>query len=187
MKRRLFTILSALSLLVCFACSLMWLRSGFALDFLSKDDGSRLLSSATGMLEYTTVTYTPPMHPTAGRWGYVSMSGSAWSGSSRPVWNWQWLPDSSSSSHTVAGHVYATRKIRLPYWIPIFLTALLPLLMLGRWTRTRWQSIRRQRAGLCPNCGYDLRASKERCPECGTPIPAHQTARGSVNEQGDSA
>jgi hypothetical protein len=29
----------------------------------------------------------------------------------------------------------------------------------------------REAAGLCVECGYDLRASTERCPECNAPLP----------------
>jgi len=56
-------------------------------------------------------------------------------------------------------------RIDLPLWIVVASTAVLPLVRVARWCGR----IRRKRAGLCPSCGYDLRATPDLCPECGTP------------------
>jgi hypothetical protein len=59
------------------------------------------------------------------------------------------------------------REWNAPSWSLLLLTAPLPIVRLGA-------AIRRRRArahGLCPTCGYDLRASPERCPECGAISP----------------
>jgi hypothetical protein len=55
-----------------------------------------------------------------------------------------------------------SRYVNVPYWSLILLTALPALTALRSELRHR-----RFRAGACPVCGYDLRATPDRCPECG--------------------
>lgn len=52
------------------------------------------------------------------------------------------------------------------WWLLTVMTALLPAAWLARRLRETSRS-RRVRRGLCPSCGYDLRATPDRCPECG--------------------
>jgi hypothetical protein len=68
---------------------------------------------------------------------------------------------------------YRERGIAVPTWSLAVLTGLLPVI----WTwRVRWaRRVRRFRAGFCFSCGYDLRGTPDRCPECGT-IPPRKTA-----------
>lgn len=53
--------------------------------------------------------------------------------------------------------------IHLPYWMLLALAALVPV---GWYRQYRRQIL--GRFGGCCNCGYDLRATPDCCPECGT-------------------
>ena len=49
-----------------------------------------------------------------------------------------------------------------PHWFVVLAFTALPAYRLARRMR------RRPQPGHCPTCGYDLRATPDRCPECGT-------------------
>jgi hypothetical protein len=60
------------------------------------------------------------------------------------------------------------RHVAMPMAVPFVATAILPALWEARRRRTR----QRLRCQLCPACGYDLRATPDRCPECGAASPS---------------
>lgn len=68
---------------------------------------------------------------------------------------------------------YNTRDVfGFPYWLALAAMVPLPLIRFIAWRRLR----RRVANGLCLRCGYDLRASAGRCPECGSSIAPAATS-----------
>ncbi|MCH8879109.1 MAG: hypothetical protein IID34_04415 [Planctomycetes bacterium] len=59
----------------------------------------------------------------------------------------------------------AALRVIAPLWIPTVLFLAYSLYLIPGARRRQ-----RKKLGLCIKCGYDLRASKERCPECGEAI-----------------
>jgi hypothetical protein len=72
----------------------------------------------------------------------------------------------ASENRPVVGAPIERSFVQIPFWAAIALASILPALWL---VRRRRLTRRRRRAdrGQCLACGYDLRQSPERCPECG--------------------
>lgn len=64
---------------------------------------------------------------------------------------------------------FSQHLISLPYWLLSLCMIILPLAYARQWKRR----VRRARTGHCPACGYDLRATPDRCPECGETAITH--------------
>ena len=149
MLPRLFAIASALSLALLLATAILWaatLHRGVTVARHSSHETNWLLLSGKGKM---TFTFEPIVHHvvTPENYGQVRRLDCT------VTW-WKWVDRLGVS-------------VMVPHVYPIVLFAILPLAWLPGVTR---RGRRHRRAGLCSECGYDLRASAERCPECGTPF-----------------
>jgi hypothetical protein len=170
-KRQLFNLAAAVLLLLCAATVFLWARSYRYGDFLSifRSSTEYRFASVRGQICFQADATN---HPDGARnWSVRS-----------PLYPID-SPATIAYSYTRLGFTwtecaYAHRWparfviVAIPFWFLVALQLALPI----RWAyQHRWRSP----AGHCPNCGYDLRATPERCPECGM-VAKPQLAGGAV-------
>jgi hypothetical protein len=197
MLRRLFTLLSALSLLLCMALVVMWVRSYRGRDHWARTarnepgrPGTQVTSygveSSRGLIGAGWIhsDLTPiPAETRAMKAARLRNHYDRANAVFRVCWD-DWLvrvppagarPSLRDSVEDLGFRWHAGemeggtrwRWVGVPYWPLVLLTALPP----AAWTTAhlrRRRTRRRRRAGLCARCSYDLRATPGRCPECGT-------------------
>jgi hypothetical protein len=61
------------------------------------------------------------------------------------------------------------RRLSIPYWFLVLASGAGAVPWLCYWVRRR-RVLHWRRQGRCSQCGYDMRATPQRCPECGTPV-----------------
>ncbi len=70
------------------------------------------------------------------------------------------------------GVTAAFGSVWVPFWIPTIAWGLLFMFYGPSYFHRR----KRKKLGLCLKCGYDLRGSRKRCPECGAEFDAAKNA-----------
>jgi hypothetical protein len=110
------------------------------------------------------------------RLGYWTLTGTETTLETRIRW-WSKEVSESIDSGTVAGFgfrdsslLYKTQLLRQELYIPVWFIVVLVSIPLAIEFRSSLKRRRRRIKGLCATCGYDLRSSKDRCPECGVQI-----------------
>jgi hypothetical protein len=169
-RRRLFAALSVLSLMMCATAAALWIRSFWTADQIMFRGTNRInsLISDRGTLLLFSRARVPGdgsskwmmSHARPGIFQFFVVR-------SREEHRWLQLrgigycrvpvvtvPTETSTTLTV---------ILLSHWVLFLLTGVLPTY----WLTKRLRVLARIRRGHCPVCGYNLRATPERCPECG--------------------
>ncbi|HYE20186.1 MAG TPA: hypothetical protein VEA69_17190 [Tepidisphaeraceae bacterium] len=188
-RRHILNALTVASALICAALAAFWVRSNWVRDELCRDTfrvgrdpaqvvlESRSYISERGYLGWSHVEQMigPPnaelVRPVIGLvmprassvavGAYRSLAHSDDSG-----WGpLKWHRDESATINV--------RRVAVSYGVTVALAAVLPLIRWAR-RRSRWARARRS---ACVACGYDLRATPDRCPECGENVAPHPRSR----------
>lgn len=188
MKRRLFNLLTSLSLLLCVAVCVLWARSYWCFDQLARqrlDAGGRprgiQVHSYRGVIAFHALLLdrsfagaerlADGFHhnrlrggPGSGAYDPTTTTVRAGFGSGGFRYRIGTGPPGSAGAQIIWG---TARVWVVPYYALALATAALPAA--GAWGR--WKRRRAHPPGSCPTCGYDLRATPQRCPECGSEQP----------------
>jgi hypothetical protein len=161
----LFTVLSGL---LCALFEAAWLRSFWVAThvYLFAGYSRHMLTSERGGLVYrvsgaiSTDRWSGTIGLVDGDWLTLPAGFDA-----KPSWSFAGFSYSNGRQRTVPTEIW-----RVPYWFPTGAAAACFALLL-RSFRLRGIS-----PGHCLSCGYDLRASPEKCPECGAAAPSGKSA-----------
>ena len=174
MRRRLHNVLTTLSLVLFTAAAAVWVRSFWVKEVWAAIDhrGVHSVVVSRGAAGWFNVkaTQSGAYVPTRSR--HFSERPANTVGTPPPggaVMGWTWAVvvaryDGKSKGGAV---VERGRIVRVEGWVVLAATGGLPGLWLVRRVRNRHRRVR-PAAAVCANCGYDLRATPDCCPECGT-------------------
>jgi hypothetical protein len=165
MPFRWFTFFAIVSALFCIGLTILWTRSARTCDVIIAPSrpGERVtITSEFGVLVFE-LEFPRPATIQPGWVYFDNPLPRRWPG------HWQWFGFDvyrGQARHYLVLPPTPLRGITIPHWFAVLVTALLPAMWV-RSLRRRQVARWRMRQGLCASCGYDLRESHGRCPECG--------------------
>jgi hypothetical protein len=191
MRRRIVHFAAAVSLLLLVATAVLWVRSYWREDVLSYRQGEipdqcqrgEYLWSRHGRLALVWwLRQNPPPSPwkTRGPIGTPTweLESSPIHSTHQPSWHGFAYRFDERDNRTSGARLVATTPLRMTYehevTVPYGFIVLLTLSSIGFWIFRHRRVRRRVAEHRCLNCDYDLRATPDRCPECGAvPQPPH--------------
>jgi hypothetical protein len=179
MKRRLLNALTALSLMLCAAVCLLWVRgAGIGDTILLKAERPEGTNWASRYWQAYAHAGRVRICRGAEVWTDPRDVATLWKPGPPSRLQWSSFAPGASPGPAVrfervalantTGYSHVRWELTLPDWFLIAAAAALPAARLVR--RVHRGPI--YGGGRCPRCGYDLRATPDKCPECGTAMGA---------------